>query len=126
MAALLAARRTLRHAWPDLEHDDVDVRRLVLRRGVGSDHGRQYDGHPARHRLLCCAWHRKTEFAYDQLLFRPVVAWADKFRFEQTASGNPPTSWMLDLFRRTRALRALTLPFAATNKVFSNLHIRLP
>ena len=23
---------------------------------------------------------------YDQLLFRPVVAWADKFRFEQTAS----------------------------------------
>jgi NitT/TauT family transport system permease protein len=33
---------------------------------------------------------------------------------------------MLDLFRRTRALRALTLPFAATNKMFSNLHVRLP
>jgi NitT/TauT family transport system permease protein len=64
--------------------------------------------------------------AYDQLLFRPVVAWADKFRFEQTASGAAPTSWMLDLFRRTRALRALTAPFAATNKVFSNLHVRLP
>src|SRR6201998_1231820 len=45
--------------------------------------------------------------AYDQLLFRPIVAWADKFRFEQTASGNPPTSWMLDLFRPHRALRAL-------------------
>ncbi len=26
--------------------------------------------------------------AYDQLLFRPVVAWADKFRFEQTASAS--------------------------------------
>jgi len=64
--------------------------------------------------------------AYDQLLFRPVVAWADKFRFEQTASGNPPTSWMLDLFRRTRALRALTLPFAALNRAFSNLRINLP
>ncbi|MBV8700785.1 MAG: ABC transporter permease subunit, partial [Bradyrhizobium sp.] len=51
--------------------------------------------------------------AYDQLLFRPIVAWADKFRFEQTASADAPTSWMLDLFRRTRALRALTLPFAA-------------
>ena len=24
--------------------------------------------------------------AYDQLLFRPIVAWADKFRFEQTAA----------------------------------------
>src|ERR1700756_4231673 len=64
--------------------------------------------------------------AYDQFLFRPIVAWADKFRFEQTASGNPPTSWMLDLFRKTRALRALTYPFAAVNRAFSNLHIALP
>ena len=64
--------------------------------------------------------------AYDQLLFRPVVAWADKFRFEQTASATAPTSWMLDLFRRTRALRALTLPFAALNKAISNLHLAIP
>src|SRR5581483_10652779 len=64
--------------------------------------------------------------AYDQLLFRPIVAWADKFRFEQTASGDPPTSWMLDLFRRTRALRALTYPFAALNRAFSNLRVDVP
>ncbi|MBR0731871.1 NitT/TauT family transport system permease protein [Bradyrhizobium japonicum] len=64
--------------------------------------------------------------AYDQLLFRPIVAWADKFRFEQTASGEAPTSWMLDLFRRTRALRALTLPFAALSRAISNLRIPLP
>ena len=64
--------------------------------------------------------------AYDQLLFRPVVAWADKFRFEQTASATAPSSWMLDLFRRTRALRALTYPFAALNKVISNLHLTIP
>src|SRR5437588_1078883 len=64
--------------------------------------------------------------AYDQLLFRPVVAWADKFRFEQTASATAPTSWMLDLFRHTRALRALSYLFAALNKVFSNLRIPLP
>jgi NitT/TauT family transport system permease protein len=63
---------------------------------------------------------------YDQLLFRPIVAWADKFRFEQTASGNPPTSWMLDLFRRTRALRSLGLPFSAVNRTFSNLRIDWP
>ncbi len=49
--------------------------------------------------------------AYDQLLFRPIVAWADKFRFEQTASGAAPTSWMLDLFRVYEYLSAsLTLP----------------
>jgi NitT/TauT family transport system permease protein len=64
--------------------------------------------------------------AYDQLLFRPIVAWADKFRFEQTASGEPPTSWMLDLFRRTRALRAVTYPFVAVNRAFSNLRINAP
>jgi NitT/TauT family transport system permease protein len=64
--------------------------------------------------------------AYDQLLFRPIIAWADKFRFEQTASGDPPTSWMLDLFRRTRALRAVTLPFSAINRAVSNLRIPLP
>ena len=64
--------------------------------------------------------------AYDQLLFRPIVAWADKFRFEQTASGDPPTSWMLDLFRRTRALRALARPFSAINQSFSNLRIGWP
>jgi NitT/TauT family transport system permease protein len=63
---------------------------------------------------------------YDQLLFRTIVAWADKFRFEQTASGEAPSSWFLDLFRRTRALRALTYPFAWLNRAFSNLHIDLP
>src|SRR5215471_3043552 len=64
--------------------------------------------------------------AYDQLLFRPIVAWADKFRFEQSASGDAPTSWMLDLFRRTRALRSLTLPFTGLNRAFSNLHVEWP
>src|ERR1700758_3605214 len=64
--------------------------------------------------------------AYDQLLFRPIIAWADKFRFEQTASGDAPSSWMLDLFRRTRALRAVTLPFSAVNRAVSNLQISLP
>jgi NitT/TauT family transport system permease protein len=64
--------------------------------------------------------------AYDQLLFRPIVAWADKFRFEQTASGSASTSWMLDLFRRTRALRALTYPFAALNSSIANLQVSLP
>jgi NitT/TauT family transport system permease protein len=63
---------------------------------------------------------------YDQLLFRPIVAWADKFRFEQTASGEAPTSWMLDLFRRTRALRMLSLPFAALSRSISTVHLKLP
>ena len=45
---------------------------------------------------------------YDQLLFRPLVAWADKFRFEQTASLVMPRSWVADLFHRSRLLTQLT------------------
>ncbi len=47
---------------------------------------------------------------YDQLVFRPVVAWADRFRFEQTASGERPRSWAYDLFRTTRLLPLLFAP----------------
>jgi NitT/TauT family transport system permease protein len=50
--------------------------------------------------------------AYDQLLFRPLVAWSDKFRVEQTASQLVPTSWILDLFRRSRLLGQLGKPLA--------------
>ncbi len=64
--------------------------------------------------------------AYDQFLFRPIVAWADKFRFEQTASAITPESWMLDLFRRTRALRTLSYPFLALNRAVSSIHLAWP
>lgn len=63
---------------------------------------------------------------YDQLLFRPAVAWADKFRFEQTASGVSPTSWVLDVFRRTRALRILLKPFYLASDTIYRLRVRLP
>ncbi|MQT13092.1 ABC transporter permease [Segnochrobactrum spirostomi] len=50
---------------------------------------------------------------YDQILFRPLVAWSEKFRFEQSPSGNVPHSWLLDVVQRTRifqiALRPLGL-----------------
>jgi NitT/TauT family transport system permease protein len=44
---------------------------------------------------------------YDQLLFRPVVAWAGKFRVELSAAQTIESSWVLRLFRRTRLLRML-------------------
>ena len=49
---------------------------------------------------------------YDQLVFRPVVAWADKFRFEQTASQDRPGSWVYDLVRRVRWLRMAVTPLS--------------
>jgi len=62
--------------------------------------------------------------AYDQLLFRAIVAWADKFRFEQTAAQQRPRSWVYDLVRRTRLLRRMLTPIA---RVFSGLaRLRFP
>jgi len=47
---------------------------------------------------------------YDQLMFRPLVAWADKFRFEQTGAQTAPGSWFLDLLHRSRLFRTATRP----------------
>jgi NitT/TauT family transport system permease protein len=58
---------------------------------------------------------------YDQLLFRPIVAWADKFRFEQTASEQQPESWFYDLLRRTRVAKRLGRPFAALLKLLPSM-----
>src|SRR5215469_10109941 len=43
----------------------------------------------------------------DQLVWRPVIAWAEKFKIEQVESTNVPRSWVLNLFRHSRALEKL-------------------
>lgn len=45
--------------------------------------------------------------AYDQLLFRPLVTFGSRFRVELSTSEEPERSWVLQLFRRTRWLRAV-------------------
>jgi len=50
---------------------------------------------------------------YDQVLFRPLVAWADRFRFEQEPGVLPPESWALDVMRRSRLIDRLIQPFAS-------------
>ena len=45
-----------------------------------------------------------TILVLDQLLWRPLVAWAEKFKLEQTESKDNPTSWMLNLLRRSYVL----------------------
>jgi NitT/TauT family transport system permease protein len=51
----------------------------------------------------------------DQLVWRPAIAWAEKFKMEQVESANAPTSWVLNFLRhsagvalfRKRAVRPL-------------------
>ncbi len=50
--------------------------------------------------------------AYDQLFFRPLVAWTDKFRADISPGQEAPESWLLQLFRRARLLNAAFEPAA--------------
>jgi NitT/TauT family transport system permease protein len=45
-----------------------------------------------------------TIVVIDQLLWRPLVAWAEKFKLEQTEGKDGPTSWVLDLLQRSYVL----------------------
>jgi NitT/TauT family transport system permease protein len=63
----------------------------------------------------------------DQMVWRPVIAWSEKFKFEQVEATESPSSWMLEFLRRSRLLsragrvlvaparEALTLHFARTH-----------
>ncbi len=50
---------------------------------------------------------------YDQLLFRPLVAWVDRFRVEQEPGVRVPDSWALTMMRRSRLIQAATVAFHA-------------
>src|SRR6202789_3822294 len=50
---------------------------------------------------------------YDQLLFRPLVAWVDRFRVEQEPGVRVPDSWALTMMRRSRLILAATMAFHA-------------
>jgi NitT/TauT family transport system permease protein len=67
---------------------------------------------------------------YDQLLFRPLVAWSDKFRVELSASGDAPRSWLLDAVRRTRVFQMVFSPvtqlFAALPRQRMSIPVRAP
>ncbi len=71
-----------------------------------------------RRDLRAIGWAILTMFlvilAYDQLLFRPLVAWVDRFRVEQEPGASEPRSWALTMMRRSRLIQAAKLAFHAT------------
>jgi NitT/TauT family transport system permease protein len=42
-----------------------------------------------------------TIIALDQLLWRPILAWAEKFKLEMVAGEQPPQSWLRDVLARS-------------------------
>ncbi len=64
-------------------------------------------------------------FALDQLFWRPLVAWSDKFRLEQNAAASAPESWVYDILRRSSLVERIGLALRplgdAASKVLSSL-----
>ncbi len=60
---------------------------------------------------------------YDQVLFRPLVAWSAKFRVEQTAGQVAEDPWLLALLRRTRLLRVAGDWFGDMLRLLGNLRL---
>jgi NitT/TauT family transport system permease protein len=71
----------------------------------------------------------------DQIIWRPTIAWAEKFKFEQVEAAFPPRSPVLDLLRRSKILplaarvsvlplrEALNLHFARAQASLSQHHL---
>jgi NitT/TauT family transport system permease protein len=48
--------------------------------------------------------------ATDQLIWRPLIAWSDKFKFEQVESADRVTSPILELLRRSTLFTSASRP----------------
>ncbi|MGB8602867.1 MAG: ABC transporter permease subunit [Rhizomicrobium sp.] len=48
---------------------------------------------------------------FDQLLFRPLVVWSDRFRIDSEPGDEAAESWALRMYRRARLFEAVGTPF---------------
>ena len=63
---------------------------------------------------------------YDQLMFRPLAVWAEKFRFEQTAGYAAPESWSLRMLRTSRVVAVLRRPAGRWLRAFATARWLVP
>lgn len=59
-------------------------------------------------------------FLYDQILFRPLIAWSEKFKAEQSSDGAEYQSWLIDLIRGSRLMMRMGDGFAPLRDHFVN------
>jgi NitT/TauT family transport system permease protein len=58
----------------------------------------------------------------DQLVWRPIIAWSEKFKFEQVEAYQTPRSPILDFLRRSRILDRAAQTFVAPSREALSLH----
>ena len=72
--------------------------------GLGSYMAAAVEAGDTRAAVYAIAAMITTIVVLDQVLWRPLVAWAEKFKLEQTEGKDNPTSWVLDLLQRSYVL----------------------
>lgn len=60
---------------------------------------------------------------YDQFLFRPLIAWAEKFKYENVRNEKEATSWVISLLHRTRTFKKIGEYYAKLFDAFLNAKI---
>jgi NitT/TauT family transport system permease protein len=67
--------------------------------------------------------------AVDQVIWRPIVVWSQRFKMEDTAASDLPHSWVVDLFRRSRILRLASKIFHRKRRkqdIAADFHLAAP
>lgn len=68
----------------------------------------------------------------DQLFWRPIVAWSQKFKNEQTEAKEIPTSWVFDILKRARLVRYINQKLGTLihdwfiSLIKTSLHVSIP
>ncbi len=76
--------------------------------GIGSYVGLAIEQRDIRAVLYAITTMLVVILLYDQFLFRPLVAWSARFRFETTQGAVASDPWVLALLRRTRLLNRIS------------------
>lgn len=63
---------------------------------------------------------------YDQLMFRPLVAWAERFRLDATLRDEAPRSWLLDFIQRADLARRVLRPAGSVMRSLASLRLGAP
>ena len=86
--------------------------------GIGSYIGAAIDHRDIRAVIYAILAMLVVILLYDQLLFRPLVAWSARFRFETTQGATASDPWVLAALRRTRLL-------SQTSRLFGDFLTRI-
>jgi len=93
--------------------------------GIGSYVAMAVEAQDFRAVVLAVVTMAVVIIAVDQCFWRPLVAWADKFRLEQSAAAEVPRSWLLDLLRAARLPRLVGNAVAPVGEIVHRMLSRL-